>query len=335
MSKVRVRRSVGHSEAEGDRGRDEWATNTLLSQTREWTPALVGSSDRLRCLLDRLSSMSVEDYYNPYRMFEWPDRLPEDMWWMTPSLMTVHETEVAKELSTEQLQAVSKYESINFYSLNVHGIRELLVEVIERIHTAEFAEASEFFHHFIGEENEHMWFFAEFCLRYGPKIYQQPHGGAETVPPNNAESLLVFARILIFEELVDHFNSKMALDAELHDTIRQINRIHHQDESRHIAFGRELVGLLFEGFREQASDEDLAQVSDYVKRYLAFSFESLFNPRVYRDAGLEDPLGVRSRLLADPRRSAFEQQVFRKTLAFLTRIGMIGDRDLSTVGSAS
>jgi hypothetical protein len=279
--------------------------------------------------------MSVEDYYNPYRMFEWPDRLPEDMWWMTPSLMTVHETEVAKELNTEQLQAISKYESINFYSLNVHGIRELLIEVIERIHTAEFAEASEFFHHFIGEENEHMWFFAEFCLRYGRKIYRRPRGGAETIPPNNAKSLLVFARILIFEELVDHFNSKMALDGELHDTIRQINRIHHQDESRHIAFGRELVGLLFDGFREQASDADLAQVSDYVKRYLVFSFESLFNPRVYRDAGLEDPLGVRHRALADPRRSEFEQQVFRKTLAFLARIGMIGDRNLSAVGGAS
>lgn len=167
-----------------------------------------------------------------------------------------------------------------------------------------------------------MWFFAEFCLRYGPKIYQRPRGGAETIPPKNAESLLVFTRILIFEELVDHFNSKMALDGELHDTIRQINRIHHQDESRH-------------GFREQATDEDLTNISNYLKRYLVFSFESLFNPRVYRDAGLADPLGVRSRALTDPRRSKFEQQVFRKTLAFLVRIGMIGDRDLSAVGSAS
>lgn len=322
MSKLKVGQRRGHSGAGEDRGRDGRAANTLLSQASEWTPSRVGNSDRLRGLLDRLSSMSVEDYYNPYRIFEWPDLLPDDMWWMTPSLMTVHETEVAKELSTEQLQAISKYESINFYSLNVHGIRELLIEVIGRIHTAEFAEASEFFHHFIGEENEHMWFFAEFCLRYGPKIYQRPRGGAETIPPKNAESLLVFTRILIFEELVDHFNSKMALDGELHDTIRQINRIHHQDESRH-------------GFREQATDEDLTNISNYLKRYLVFSFESLFNPRVYRDAGLADPLGVRSRALTDPRRSKFEQQVFRKTLAFLVRIGMIGDRDLSAVGSAS
>jgi hypothetical protein len=297
------------------------------------TASLTSRSDKLRGLLDRLTSMSVEDYYNPYRMFDWPDTLPDDMWWMTPSLMTVHDTEVAGELTVEQRKAISKYESINFYSLNVHGIRELLIEVTKRIHTSEFTDTSEFFHHFIGEENEHMWFFAEFCLRYGPRIYRQPRGGAESIPPSNAESLLVFARILIFEELVDHFNSRMAQDTDLHDTIRQINRIHHQDESRHIAFGRELVSLLFDTFREQASAEEFSQINDYIKRYLVFSFESLFNPHVYRDAGIGDPLAVRNRLLADPRRAEFEQQVFRKTLSFLTRIGMIEDKNLSVVRS--
>jgi hypothetical protein len=293
------------------------------------TTSLVATSDRMKGLLDRLTSMSVEDYYNPYRMFDWPDELPEQMWWMTPSLMTVYDTAVGKELSTEQLQAVSKYESINFYSLNVHGIRELLIEVTKRIHTADFREVSEFFHHFIGEENEHMWFFAEFCLRYGPKIYRQPRGGAETIPPNNAESLLVFARILIFEELVDYFNSKMALDKQLHETIRQLNRIHHQDESRHIAFGRELISLLFTGFRAHATSQELTQINDYIKRYMIFSFESLFNPQVYRDAGLDEPLKIRNRLLADPRRSRFEQLAFRKILSFLSRIGMIEDEKLT------
>jgi hypothetical protein len=292
---------------------------------------MIEPDERFREILDRLSSMSVEDYYNPYRMFEWPDELPADMWWMSPTLTTTYGTDVAEELTQEQLRALSRYESINFYSLNVHGIRELLIEVTKRIHTAEFAVPSQFFHHFIGEENEHMWFFAEFCLRYGSKIYKQPRGGAETIPPNNAESLLVFARILIFEELVDHFNSKMALDKSLHDTIRRINRIHHQDESRHIAFGRELVRTLFANFRAQATSEELAQISDYLKRYMSFSFESLFNPQVYQDAGVAKPLEIRRRLLDGPRRPEFEQQIFRKTLSFLTKHGILDDKDLTTV----
>jgi hypothetical protein len=295
---------------------------------------IIESSSRLDEILDRLCAMSIDDYYNPYRLFEWPDELPSNTWWMSPELTTTHRTEIAAELPQSQLHELSRLESINFYSLNVHGIRELLIEVTKRIHTSECALPSKFFHHFIGEENEHMWFFAEFCRRYGGKIYKQPQGGAAQIPPTNAESLLVFARILIFEELVDHYNTKMANDERLHETIRNVNRIHHQDESRHIAFGRELVKLLFNEFRRTAGDEDRKHVESFLKRYMSFSFESLFNPQVYRDAGLDDPLSVRSRLLNSPTRRGVEQRVFRKTLAYLVKTGVFADRSLGAAGTA-
>ncbi|MFD7061705.1 diiron oxygenase [Streptomyces sp. NPDC059906] len=285
---------------------------------------VIDRSPRFQGILDRLSAKSIDDYYNPYRIFEWPDQLPEDMWWMSPELTTAHDTELADSLSTEQLQTLSRYESINFYSLNVHGIRELLVEVVNRIHTKGFEAPSEFFHHFIGEENEHMWFFAEFCLRYGNgKIYRQPAGGSGAVPSPKVESLLVFARIMIFEELVDHYNSTMAADERLHETIRGINRIHHQDESRHIAFGRELVQLLFEDVRRTATEAELDGVSHYLKRYMTHSFESMYHPQVYRDAGIDNPHEVRRTLLASPARHRAEERTFRKTAKFLQKTGII------------
>ncbi|MFF6775357.1 diiron oxygenase [Streptomyces sp. NPDC012637] len=285
---------------------------------------VIDRNDRFRGILDRLATKSIDDYYNPYRLFEWPDRLPEDMWWMSPELTTTYGTEWAEKLTPQQLHTLSKHESINFYSLNVHGIRELLVEVVNRIHTAGFETPSEFFHHFIGEENEHMWFFAEFCLRYGKKIYKQPAGGAEgAAPSEKIQSLLVFARILIFEELVDHFNSAMAEDERLHETIRGINRIHHQDESRHIAFGRELVGLLHQDLKQTATEQELDDVSDYLRRYMKHSFESLYHPQVYRDAGLENPHAVRRALLESPARAEAEQRTFRKTARYLEKTGII------------
>jgi P-aminobenzoate N-oxygenase AurF len=283
---------------------------------------LIDSDGRLLEILDRLTTKSIDDYYNPYKLFEWPDSLPDDMWWMSPELTTTYGTAAAERLSPERLHALSKYESLNFYSLNVHGIRELLIEVTRRIHTKGFETPSEFFHHFIGEENEHMWFFAEFCLRYGRKIYRQPAGGSVDIPRSNVESLLVFARILIFEELVDHFNSRMAADDRLHETIRAINRIHHQDESRHIAFGRELVTALFADVKRTSTEQELADIADYLRRYLTYSFESLFNPHAYRDAGIADPMGLRQELLASPARAEFEQNVFRKTSKFLEKIGI-------------
>ncbi|MEW1902250.1 diiron oxygenase [Streptomyces sp. NPDC086147] len=285
---------------------------------------VIDRNDRFRGILDRLATKSIDDYYNPYRLFEWPDRLPEDMWWMSPELTTTYGTEWAEKLTPQQLHTLSKHESINFYSLNVHGIRELLIEVVNRIHTAGFETPSEFFHHFIGEENEHMWFFAEFCLRYGGKIYRQPTGGAEAaVPSEKIQSLLVFARILIFEELVDHFNSAMAEDERLHETIRGINRIHHQDESRHIAFGRELVNLLYLDLKQTATEEELDQVSTYLRRYMKHSFESLYHPQVYRDAGLERPHELRRALLESPARAEAELRTFRKTAKYLEKTGIV------------
>lgn len=285
---------------------------------------VIDRNDRFRGILDRLATKSIDDYYNPYRLFEWPEQLPEDMWWMNPELTTTYGTEWAEKLTPEQLHTLSKHESINFYSLNVHGIRELLVEVVNRIHTVGFETPSEFFHHFIGEENEHMWFFAEFCLRYGKKIYRQPAGGAETAAPSDkVQSLLVFARILIFEELVDHFNSAMAEDERLHETIRGINRIHHQDESRHIAFGRELVNLLHQDLKRTATEQELDEVSTYLRRYMRHSFESLYHPQVYRDAGIERPHELRRALLDSPARAEAEHRTFRKTAKFLEKTGLI------------
>ena len=91
---------------------------------------------------------------------------------MSPELMSVYGTPYMDELSESQFVQLSKWECVNFFSINVHGIRGLLQAVIQCVHMPGFEASSEYFHHFIGEENEHMWFFAQFCLRYGEKIYQ-------------------------------------------------------------------------------------------------------------------------------------------------------------------
>lgn len=251
--------------------------------------------------------------------------------WMTPELLTVYGTPFYDELGEETIQRLSKWESINFYSLNVHGIRELLIEVVGRIHMPGFEVPSDFFHHFIGEENEHMWFFAEFCRRYGDKIYGSTALRADSAWEPEVENFLVFARILFFEELVDHYNTRMARDESLCHTIREVNRIHHQDESRHIAFGRELVSLLFTRMREAVPAARLAEVEAYLKRYVVYSVNSLYNPHVYRDAGIADPIALRNALVADERRRPFERKTIRKPLGFFLKTGIFTDDTLPVV----
>ncbi|MCJ1680424.1 diiron oxygenase [Streptomyces sp. APSN-46.1] len=274
--------------------------------------------------LDRLEAMAESDYYNPYTIFEWPDTLEEDRPWMSEDLVTLAGTEHWDALTREQQLALTRFEAVNFFSLNIHGIRELLSEVVLRIHTKTYADASEFLHHFIGEENEHMWFFGAFCLRYGKKVYPAgPAVGVNRIEGvgEAASELVIFARILIFEEIVDYFNAKMATDQDLPHIAREINRVHHQDESRHVAFGRYIFTQLLEQVKEN-HPEDIPVLAKYLDAYLDYSIRSLYNPAVYRDAGLENPLELRRQLLEHPARKLAHNRILNRTQKFLERSGL-------------
>jgi hypothetical protein len=279
-------------------------------------------------IIEKLTNACKENYYNPYRLFDWSVKLSDDHWWMSPELLSVYDTPLMNELTESQLKKLSKWECINFYSLNVHGIRELLLEVTKRIHLPNFALTSEFFHHYIGEENEHMWFFAKFCLTYGSKIYSSKNVqfNQNKVIATEIENFMVFARILIFEEIVDYFNVYMGSDDRLPKLIQQINQVHHQDESRHIAFGRQIVAQYYRELRQKLNSEQLMEVENYIQQYIITSVESLYNPAVYKDAGVNEPYQVRRRLLQEPVRQEFHRQYLQRTLKFLVKNQIISDQ---------
>lgn len=278
----------------------------------------------VRLDLDRLATMAESGYYNPYTIFDWPETLEEDRPWMSEDLVTLAGTERWSELTRERQLAVTRHEAVNFFSLNIHGIRELLSEVVLRIHTKVYAEASEFLHHFIGEENEHMWFFGTFCLNYGKKIYPAaPSAGITKIEGvgEAASELIIFARILIFEEIVDYFNAHMMADESLPPIAREINRVHHQDESRHVAFGRFIFTELLEQVRAD-HPADIPVLAKYLDAYLDYSIRSLYNPAVYRDAGLGKPLELRRELLEHPGRLRAHDRILNRTRRFLDRAGL-------------
>jgi hypothetical protein len=285
-------------------------------------PDMDSPFSELKPSLERLSHLSVEGYYNPYRLFEWPAKL-SDGWWMSESLMTTHGTRFATELDESQRKLLSKWESINFYSLNVHGIRELLMEVTLRIHSPGYEPLSDFLHHFIGEENEHMWFFAEFCRRYGGKLYPDKKIKlASTEEDRETIDFLVFSRILIIEEVIDYFNVQMAKDMSLDPVVRKINAVHHQDESRHIAFGRQVIDNLHSRLRARLAPEKLSAIETYLKNYMKMFITSLYNPSVYRDAGIAEPYKFREELLKDPARNEKHEHILARTTGFFVKSGI-------------
>ncbi|WP_106396562.1 diiron oxygenase [Actinocorallia populi] len=274
-------------------------------------------------MVERLSAKSRHDHYNPYTRFTWPDRMDDGSWWMSPEHLTVHGTGLVGD--ERVLRELARRETVNFFSLHVHGIRELMIEVSRRIHTPRFAAYSEYLHHFVGEENAHMWFFAEFCNRYAGGIYPDVSTPYQReVFEEEWEDVVVFARILIFEEIFDYYNSRMGRDRRLPEILQELHSVHHHDESRHVAFGKQFLRHLYAHAVELHGQGRTAEIEDYVKAYMAYSVRSLYNPHAYRDAGVARPLEVRREAMAHPAREEIHRRVMARIDRFFVSAGIFG-----------
>ena len=268
-----------------------------------------GISPGAERLLQRLRTQSVFEQDGRYRDFDWPESLPADGYWLSPELLSVYGTEIAASMDEATLQALSRAESIAFYSANVHGIRDLLLGVVERIYMPGFVDVSENLAHFVSEENHHMWFFAEFCLRYGPAIYDTRKLAFGRESDADVLAFLTFAQILIFEEIGHFYNQRMMADERLPEIVRRINRRHYRDEARHIQLGRHLVARLYGRMLERCAAEKVRSVLDSIRRYVRFTLESFYDTTAYRAAALEEPLRLRGELLRHPARRRHHREV--------------------------
>ena len=265
---------------------------------------------------ERLVTLSRTRFYNPFSEFDWPEALPADQYWLSPELLTIGGTRYLGGLSEEQLVALSRWESINFYSLSMYGERDLSLVVLDHIHSAGHEDESEYFHHFLEEENKHMWFFSQFCLRYGGKLYPNKALKFLEFGERDIRSFVSFAKIMIFEEIGDYYNVRLRDDERLPPFVRSLNGFHHMDESRHLAMGRLVLARMHEGLRAGHPAERLADIERYLKAYMRSSLDLFYNPAVYRDAGLPDPYGMRRELCADAARRVVHRQVLKRVLGF-------------------
>ena len=262
---------------------------------------------KLESVAAKLVHLTHADTYNPYADLEWPSVI--DGLWMAPELMSVHGTPLADELDEHTYLDLNKWECTKFFSLNVNGIRDLLVALTQRLHAPGYENISEYMHCFITEENEHMWYFAKFCDDYAGKIYEERAVGAEEVPEKDIDNFLIFARALVFEQLVDIYNRKMGEDERLHPFARQLNQLHHVDEVRHIAYGQLYCEVAFRQLEEKHPQSRLDAVREALERFIRLCIVRLYPAEAYRDTGLERPVRIRSELLRHPARIEYNDEL--------------------------
>ena len=269
--------------------------------------------------LDKMILLSKEDEFDVFNDIQWPKEISKNVLWTSNELITLYGTKYFEKLSEQEVQKLSQLECVYFFSLNVSGIKELLIDVVGLVHKKGNEEISEYLHYLIKEENEHMYYFARFCLKYGEKLYQDKNLGLKSLDNNDKiiQSFLTFMRIVVFEVIVDFFNIKASKDKNVHTFIRKLNELHHKDESRHIAFGVTIVKFLFRKIQEEYDAETISNLQRYTREYMRFSVLKLYNPNIYREIGIINPTVVKRELLEDEIRIDFNNKVLKKlTLEF-------------------
>lgn len=168
-----------------------------------------------------------------------------------------------------------------------------------------------------------MVYFGGFCSRYAGKVYKDRKVAFPREYAEGEEDFLFFAKVLIFEEIVDVYNLRMSKDERLEPIARKINLIHHLEETRHLAFGRAITAELFERHAPRWDVETRRSVSDYLVSYLRATWKEYWNPDVYVDAGLTDPYRIARTGFEDPARTAHRREVAAGCVRFLLEHEMI------------
>jgi len=168
-----------------------------------------------------------------------------------------------------------------------------------------------------------MMYFSGFCQRYAGKIYPDRKIHQQSSDDAELDWFLLFARINVFEEIVDHYNRIMAKDDRLAGVVREINRIHHVEEARHLAFGRKFLEQWIE---KNASAWDSALRSKLqidLSNYLACVWKEYYNPGVYKDAGLADPFATWQSIPNSPTAKTHRDAVNQTRLKFLRKLDLL------------
>lgn len=272
--------------------------------------------------LEKLSSISERDYIDPASL-QWPEVIDDDAWYFTPELISIYGSDTWHSMNEAHQKRLSFFEAVNFFSLNVHGEKYLISEVSRRLFDSDNAKLSSYLLHFVDEESRHMMYFSGFCQRYAGVIY--PDRTIHGTDSDDAEydMFMLFARINVFEEIVDHYNKTMASDERLAPVVREINRIHHVEEVRHLAFGRKFLKQCLDRNISTWGVSRRAELQSSLMDYLDYVWKEYYNPRVYKDAGLPDAFQLWKATANSQTAAHHRTTVNRERLKFLTKLNLL------------
>lgn len=272
----------------------------------------------------RMSRASCKKFYDVYNAFDWPEVLKEGAWCMPPEEISIYGTPAYDALDDAQRKRLSLLEMANMFSVVLQGEKLLVQGLAHRLYsTSNNHEITGYLHHFLDEENKHMVMFGEFCNRYIGKVYPEKKVALPREYAKGEEEVVFFCLAMVVEELGDYYNVLVEKDERVDPLVREINKVHHIDEARHLAFGRVYAAELFNRYSPQWSPETLAGFRQWLASYLKLCLGDYYNPSVYRDAGIADAYEVRQAALNHPNCIEHRQRVSDKVVRYFVKTGLL------------
>jgi hypothetical protein len=294
----------------------------MTTPTRDSIPAheLDGFAEKLVRASERVD-------WVPFSRLAFPEKLEPDRPLMSAEVSSLSDHPALLALNSEARWRFGLLETVNFFSLNIHGEQALVAELVARLYRGRFGSGSpavsRYLQHFIHEENSHTYMLAEFCNRYYGRVMPEVVSRFETPSLSRAGTdLLFFARVYVLETMLDLVNRACMQDETLDPTVRAVHRAHHVDEARHMAFDRAIISSLALEMRDALQFDELDTVQRLVSAYARYAFSLLANPRVYREAGIPDPLRVMKEIQASPRWRALETRWWHPVETFFHKVNV-------------
>jgi hypothetical protein len=242
-------------------------------------------------------------------------------------LVSLYHHPVYQTLDDEQKWRLGLLETVNFFSINIHGERSLVRDLVLRVHRKSALGNSpvihEYLQHFVHEENAHTFMLAGYCWRYADGVLKDQGlsvGDAALSPAG--EELLTFGRTWVLESFLDFLNREAMRDDALDDVPRQIHRVHHIDEARHMTFDKAVIRACVERLRAEGRDGELAAIATQIAAYGRHAVRRLCNASIYKQLGLAQPMGLSWELEQIPERQEIEREWLASGKGFLASVGL-------------
>lgn len=278
-------------------------------------------------LCARLCAKSREDMYDVYERFEWTDAIDPDRPAMTPELTTLYGTELWAGLTDEQKHRLTVCETGNLFANTLHGEQALVSGLSAQLYGKKLSpELTDYLHHFLDEENKHMVMFGIYCRKYVGRVYPEKKLSFPKELAPGEDLLGFYALAMVVEDFGDYFNIRTMRDDGCDPLVREISRVHHIDESRHLAFDRAYVTDLAEEWLPQWDEAQRTKFSDWLGGFMKANWATYYNPTVYKDIGIEKPFEARRHAMEHPVQLEIRAKVFEKLNVFFTKIGLLQAR---------